>query len=449
MNKSFKQQPGLALAPAATRAGYSGFVARCIGSVTLGSLARIGMVVCLMTSILGTSVFVTCSASGTGIGVILGYVGAAFDYFCRFLWLPLWLAVWILAASGEGERIRLDVGRLFPCLLFAGYSLLQLLIADRTLAAASTERLVGIAPAVLLVLPLCERTGARLFWAGLVVAGVLFCVSLMGSGQMVSVLRGEGFRGTLDSEAGRLDLATDTITSSSILAQCVLALLLLLLANFRKVSCWLVSIPVCVSLGLIAVLTGSKGPVLAFLVSVLAVTGAMGTKRAKYVVMALALLAVGLWIYGGDFTGYEGAVNHLSVGLDDANRQSFYQSVIGSAPTIFGNGVGSWAPSMGYGLGGYVHNSMLEVYYEMGLVGAGLFFWAVGAVGWSLFRAARANGDPIQGFALAYLVYGLTLSMVSGSIFGDGELWVGLLLGCTRFADAGEPTPLNSHCVLT
>jgi hypothetical protein len=120
----------------------------------------------------------------------------------------------------------------------------------------------------------------------------------------------------------------------------------------------------------------------------------------------------------------------LDVGFDDRGRASFYEFVVRSVPTLFGNGVGSFTVNNGFEIGGYVHNSILEAYYEMGGFGAALFLWAVGSVGLFLCRVVRAHRDPVAGFILAYFSYGLAFSMVSGSIFGDTTLWLGTIFAC-------------------
>ena len=405
-----------------------------VSSANLEKLIQLGLVVCLLTLLLGTSIFVVCGSTGTATGYYLGYVGGALRRMSLYASIPLWLAAGVFACYRPGEHARFDSARVVPCVLFLIYALTQLLLTDPLIVEDKCEMLIGMAPILLLGLPLCFRKGCGLFWAGLAAAGLIFFVALAISGQLFSALHGEGFQNLTTDEAGRLDLAVDTITSSSILIQCVLAILWWLLAKAEKTTFWLVGLPICAALGGLALLTGSKGPVLSFLVALCSSVVLIKNKRYKYLLLLAIILAVTSLVgYTIISNYYAGAVDHLTVGLNDDNRQAFYQNVLESVPTLCGNGVGSWSMNNGYGPHGYVHNSLLEVYYEMGVVGLGIFLWAVGAVGWRLFHAARISRDPVVGFIFCYFAYGLTFSMVSGSVFSDTPLWLGLMLGCTRF----------------
>ena len=185
---------------------------------------------------------------------------------------------------------------------------------------------------------------------------------------------------------------------------------------------------------------------MAFGTALLTIFFAKGFKRNINVLLAVGMVAAALWKGQEVLSYYTGSVRHLGVGLGDEARLWFYKFVIESVPTLFGNGIGSWSVDIGFGPGGYVDNSLLEAYYEMGLVGAGLFLWAVGAVGLTLLRDVRKHRDPVAGFVLAYFIYGLAFSMVSGSIFNDTELLLGLVLGCTRFNTLAQTVSPHTRC---
>lgn len=461
MKQDRNQQRPRAQAPGFAQDGQSGGIGSPFPPAKLDMLVHTGLVLCLITLLLGTSVFVVSAASGTVTGYYLGYVGEAFRRSAIYLSIPFWLAAWVSAASSRGSRVQLQWSRLLPCLLFTLYALVQLLISNPLLVAASVERLLSTAPIVLLALPLCSRKGCNLFWTGMAVAGLVFFVSLLISGQLLSALRGEGFQSLTMETSTRLDLGMDTITSASMMYQCVLAGVFWLVANSGKVGSWLIGVPIYVGLCGTAILTGSKGPAVAFGLALLTILVGGRSKRNIYAFLAVGILATALWEGREILSYYVGSVSHLSIGLEDENRLQFYQFAIESVPTLFGNGVGSWSVGFGLGPGNYVHNSLLEVYYEMGAFGVGLFLWAVGNVGLSVFRAARSRRDPVAGFILAYYVYGLVFSMVSGTIFGDTVFLLGLVLGCTRFdtpmqigaaahatpSDTRQSLPSNSRVV--
>lgn len=436
MKQHQNQQRPQAPAPGFAQARQFRGIANPLGRYNVGVLVPIGLVACLITLLLGTQVFGTASASGSTAGYWLGYVlGGVLRRSALYLSIPFWLAAWVYVSSSLGSRFQFEWSRLLPCLLFTFYALMQLLTSDPVWAARSFERLFISASIVLLALPLCYRKGVNLFWMGMAVAGLLFFTALLFSGQLFSILRGQGLIGVAGPElTGRLTLGADTITSASVMYQCVLAGVFWLLASPRKVGLWLVGIPILASLCGMAILTGSKGPLLAFGVALLTIFSGKGFKGAIYGLLAVGMVVAVLWNGQEVLNHYSGAVDHLSIGLQEPARTSYYESVFRSVPTFLGNGVGSWAFDSGFAPGYYVHNSLLEVYFEMGLVGAGLFLWAVGSVGLSLLRVVRTHRDPVAGFVLAYFVYGLVFSMISGSIFGDTVLLLGMVLGCTRFS---------------
>ena len=403
-------------------------------------LLYVGLVACVITLLLGTQVFGAVSVSGTTAGYYLGYVmGGLFRRSAIYLSVPIFLAACFHAYVRPQDRPAFAWRRLLPCLLFMLYALMQLLHADPEWAAPSFGRLLLTAEIALLALPLCYRKGINTYWIGMAAAGLLFFAALLFSGQLLSILRGNGLMGVTGAPEGRLNLNSDTITSASVLFQTTLAGVFLLLAHPRRKVLWLVGIPMFVCLIGIALLTGSKGPLLAFGVALSTIFLRKGLKSALVGLVVVAIVVAVMWNARGVLDQYSGAASHLQISFQQDSRDSFFRSVIDSKPTLFGNGVGSWSVNHGFGVGAYVHNSLLEVYYEMGLVGAVLFLWALGTVLVYLLRVVRTRGDPIAGFVLAYLVYGMVFSMVSGSIFGDIELLLGLVLGCTQFHKLAQP----------
>jgi hypothetical protein len=398
--------------------------------MNVSSMVEIGLAVCLITLLLGTSVFVVSAASGSTAGYYLGYMGGAFRRFTLYLQIPLWVAASVFAISTRSGRAGFHWPRLLPVIFFWCLAFMQLAFADRFQALPKIEMLLEMIPVILLALPLYSQRGCHLFWLGLMTAGLLFFVSLLLSGQLVSVFSGGGLRGLEVETSDRLDLGVDTITSASVMCQCVLAAVLWLSAQPRKIGFWLAGIPVCACLFGTALLTGSKGPILSLVVALAVASLIRGSKRTIIGLLAVGGVVAVLWAAIQTAGYYAGSTRHLDVGFDDRGRASFYEFVVRSVPTLFGNGVGSFTVNNGFEIGGYVHNSILEAYYEMGGFGAALFLWAVGSVGLFLCRVVRAHRDPVAGFILAYFSYGLAFSMVSGSIFGDTTLWLGTIFAC-------------------
>lgn len=383
-----------------------------------------------MTLLLGTNVFGTASASGNAMGYWFGYViGGLFRRFAMYFYIPVWLVALYLSFKVPRFRIKINWNSFIPLLVFILYAIAQLWLANPIFAYASIERFINTLLIVIIALPLCFCEGCRLYWIGLIVSGFLFVMSLLFSGQLQSVISGGGFIGIYNDQ-GRLALNTDTITSASIMYQCALATIFWIIANPKKEN--IISVLFIFVLLGIAILTGSKGPAIGFVLSLIPIGFYRNIKNKGFFFVVLFVFVALLWNSQAILGDYSNAANHLAVDINEELRIYFYNSVIESVPTLIGNGIGSWGVTFAGGSEKYVHNSILEVYYEMGLVGACLFLWALGNIGIRLFKVLRSESNPVVGFLLAYFVYGVVTSMFSGSIFGDTVLWVGLVLSCTQ-----------------
>lgn len=394
---------------------------------SLGALVSPGLVVCLVSLLLGTSIFAV-SASGNIVGYILGYVGEAFRRGTQLLAIPLWFVAWHFAHSRRELRVKLDISTVLPLFMLLPYISIHLLFAEPITREHRFEMVLSTAPIVLLALPLCRRRGCELFWYGMMVAGIIFSMTLLFSGQLLSIVRGEGLIGLADETSSRLHLGLDTISSASIMYQCVLAGILWLLTYPRKSASTLVILATCASLLLCGVMTGSKGPLVSFIVALVTFLLVKRVSGMKWVY--LAIIGVTFYQYGLPvLSNYEGSIKHLATGATDEGRQMYYSYVLNSVPTLFGEGVGSFTNETG---AVYVHNTTLEMYYEMGVIGVGLFIWVVVAMARKLIQ--DANQSPVASFILAYFAYSLTTTMFSGSIFGDTPLWLALVFGSARFS---------------
>jgi oligosaccharide repeat unit polymerase len=306
------------------------------------------------------------------------------------------------------------------------YALIQIVTAEQY-DNERYEMVYTAAPIVLLAIPLCTHRGCELLWYGMIVAGAILFITLLLSGQLFSIVRGEGLIGLGKETSSRIHFGKDTITSASMMYQCVLAGVLWLTIYPGKTLKNQFVLVCCVGLMMCGVLTGSKGPLISLVVALMTI---LLLKR-KYSIkwLFLPLVVVLFYFYGMPLlSNYVGALEHLVVGAEDINRQINYEYVLNSPPTLFGNGVGAFSRHAG---DIYVHNSILEAYYEMGVIGVGLFILVILSIGRKLFREAKQDHSAC--FVLAFFVYFFTQSMFSGSIFSDSELWLACVLGCTRF----------------
>lgn len=84
----------------------------------------------------------------------------------------------------------------------------------------------------------------------------------------------------------------------------------------------------------------------------------------------------------------------------------------------------------------YVHNLILEIMAELGLIGLGLFLPFCGATAIRLYRAVmRLDAQAIQAIALpaAMFLYSCGLAMFSGDLSGwQAGIWVAIIVGIYR-----------------
>jgi hypothetical protein len=398
----------------------------------------IGLVIAVLTSLLGISMFGVASQTGGGIAFLLGYVGSAFRLFSQYSLLPLWLSAWLLFAAGSAKENRIVLADLVPLLGLILYLISQIALAEPLARQTRTEMFLSTLIVSVAALPLCTTNGYRLIWVGMTVAGIIFFFALLLSGQLLSILRGEGIVGMAANTKGRVSLGRDTITSASIVFQCVLAGVIWLFHNHQKRVLASIILVACTSLSLVGLLTGSKGPLIGLALSLI-VPITTTTVRMSHLLLFAMIFSVVVFVGLPLLDNYAAASDHIAIGSSDQKRLSYYEYVLSSTPTAFGNGVGSFAPKFKLSVaeGGYVHNAILEAYYETGIVGAALLMWVVISVGWKLIRISR--NSSIGKFLLAYFVYAVSISMFSGSIFNDSELFFAFTLGGTiPYVDPGR-----------
>ena len=110
-------------------------------------VVAIGLVVCLISWLLGRTVFHAVGLSGTAAGYVLGYaLGGILQRFAIYFSVPFWLAAWVFAYFRQESRVQFDRYRLLSCLPFVCYVLMHWLVSDPLHADESFEYLLGTAP---------------------------------------------------------------------------------------------------------------------------------------------------------------------------------------------------------------------------------------------------------------------------------------------------------------
>jgi O-antigen ligase len=204
----------------------------------------------------------------------------------------------------------------------------------------------------------------------------------------------------------------------------------------RTIAVRVIVLLMCAGMLILGVLTSSRGPfvaLLAALISVVLVMPRAPSIKVVCVVGLLLILAMSL-LARGSYKAKEHFTERTGSG-----RITYYETVLKAKPTLFGHGVGSFHAATGTTPQytqyiEYPHNSLLEAYFELGVVGAGLLVWALVVTGWRSWQAAARSGRPLTLFPLVMLVFGVVTSLFSGSLFGHGPLSLGLLLACGSYA---------------
>jgi O-antigen ligase len=368
-----------------------------------------------------------------------------------YFFIPLAIAAWLMLLANRKWFQVIEWKRMLPCLF------LLLLLVLHLVASANHEfqlnrlRMLsealssifglsnywwnpicaynGLLPLLIIAIPLCNRIGLERIRNGMILMGFIFLLTLICSGQFGSILHGEGLIDVMglqqENISGRVEYMADTITSASTMCLCVLACIAFIIDGQQRQWPRILVMAVGIGLFVCALLTGSKGPLVALFAAVLAI---LYIEERRKLIVVIPILAGCFYLGAHLLQYYEQASQHL---FEDESRLDFYLFIIKSTPTLFGYGIGSFSQHFGgIDMVPYPHNSLLEMYYEMGIFGALLYLFVVGSIGLGLWRTARAIRDPISLFALAFFLYGLTFSMFSGSIYGDKELWLGLIFGC-------------------
>lgn len=184
----------------------------------------------------------------------------------------------------------------------------------------------------------------------------------------------------------------------------------------------------CASLVLISAgfSTGSRGPLLAFLVSMPIWIAMLRTKMiSKIAVLAFVLFAVVIG-WGLVQRYVPDASAHLSNYSDSGRSQYGYSIVLHSSTTLFGRGTGSFAMA---GSLIYPHNLFLEMYYEHGIMGLLVLLILLGSVGHCLLLLQTRTDDPYNLWILVSYIYFLICAQFSCALVQQTGLWLFTLIG--------------------
>lgn len=225
--------------------------------------------------------------------------------------------------------------------------------------------------------------------------------------------------------SGRFAAAGNPIAIGYSLAILVIASALVSADAFskRQYKIFAVAAFVGVNLFLNAMYVGSRGPMMAFAVS-LVVWILFRVKNKIFALAICAILAVTWHVLLPRLTGSAPEVfNRLSGEENDSSNERVItrEIVIKSSPTLFGNGVGSFSANNMFMI--YVHNSVLEVYYEQGLMGLALFGGLMAFCIIQSFRILWKTDNAYMHMPCLLLIFWFTESLASGTVYSWWQLW--------------------------
>jgi O-antigen ligase len=348
---------------------------------------------------------------------------------------PVWIgtaAVVLCAVHRCGQPLRLAGAVTGPILLLAvGFVPGALLSSGQDYGLDKlTSMTFVLFPVVLAATALLDSSEARRGWVWVqLLVGVAVAVAALEFHDPTNLL-----------EPGRFTLATvDTISSARLVGVAVVVFLLLGLGSLKR-SWW--ALPLAAAGGAVLVHIGSRGPVLAVLVTVVVVV-LVGRCFARYrIVFVLVLLAGSVAAFrlalvaGG--SGGKRIIDSLESGFSDGVRARLLNDAVrlGTAHPL-GIGWGDFAQDSKVGrsianeqLVSYAHNVFAEAFSEGGVL-ALLAFALVVVL--ALWRLQQLTSDPMEAVVLGTVLYWVLNAQVSSDFVGNRFMWIALACGVAAY----------------
>lgn len=345
---------------------------------------------------------------------------------------PVWIGSGLLVlcvVHRLGRPVVLPPGVVVPLALLVVAFVPGALLSDTdgygpTKVAALAVTLLPVLLAAVLLLD-HERMRANWVWSQVAVGLAVALAAVMTADAADLVLVG-----------GRLTLPTvDTISTGRLVGAAVVPLLVLGLASSRlRWVAW----PVAVAAGAVLVQVGSRGPLLAAVVSLVVVICAAkcfaGRRGWPLAMVALASVAAYVFALRGGGAGGRRIVDSVQGGLGDETRADLVGEALGLGMSrLLGVGWGDFARHSETGRAianedgaAYAHNVFAETFAEGGVLALlGVAMLAVLA----LVRLRRASLTPAGAAALGLAVYWLLNAQVSSDVVGNRFLWIALVAG--------------------
>lgn len=391
-----------------------------LNSATLPPRMRLVLLVIVIYRLCGQSFLGLSTGSGFGDAVIT-FARASIALLGLYAIWPILLYCIFFRLRNTGERRR-GATHYAPLITFGLYTVLRALIAahpDVALDRLADLLLNGI-PVALCAVMIADEESIRWFRSGILIVGLLFLVTfaLQGKGLVPSDLPSHG--------RGPVRLGFGQENASTIVMGLLLGVFLLcaacVLADSNTRGWRRLCLAACMMLWMLAdYKTGSRGPIVSLVITIGVAIPLLRISMWRKVVVLLLCISVGVitWQVAPDFAGQKrfqslfGSVQ----GRNKEARSRYYGFALAAPPTVFGNGVGSFASDFGSDPYDYPHNLVLEVHYEHGLVGLGFLAWLLWSAAQHVIRTVRRSGSWTMAFCGLLLLYVVAEAQFSGTFW--------------------------------
>jgi hypothetical protein len=353
-------------------------------------------------------------------------------YYCS--WPLAMYCILMRLASGRDQKIVLaQIKLVAPFFLFVIYLVVQALLSP-AMDVANVRLiyfLTNIGPLFLLTFSFSEPKQVLSLRLLYIIWGLLACVFITGTPGGIGGMLVDQSTSISSAEAGRFGLGWDPITSGMFCYMTVISIILFQFSQstfrWRGIWLWIVAL----FLTIVAFQTGSRGPAMAFVASILMI---ILLAKWKFIYKVLVLTAVCMSIILGFLIAREVsptvAERFERLSKSDSVRFENQMIVWENPPDFFGHGVGTFSRfSPKITEGDYIHNCFLEAYFETGYPGIVLLLVVLVVTYIKLIKAYRKSRNPALLFCLAGLTFYLAEAQFTASLFQLSGLYVFMMIG--------------------
>ena len=227
----------------------------------------------------------------------------------------------------------------------------------------------------------------------------------------------------LSTMEGRLALGDNEITTGiqfflSALSSIMAALVLKERGKKLYMGILLTSATYLILCGL---LSGSRGPIVAFFfcICIFCIVKYKFNKKLIIPLLLLCCLLLFVYVFASKIGVFSERVSIRN--LASETRMFNLTSALSSMPTLFGRGVGGFRQYIANDI--YIHNCLVESYYEHGILGLILYVTTVSGALIVLLKRHRFFSDIPSMLPLLFFIFYIIESQFSGTLYSYMPLW--------------------------